>query len=117
MNNQNNWLFTENRVKFIELLKYQTSVKQQIMYNRKNDYFLLINKYLNQLITPYEFQSKFLEMENENSMQAEKILQNFQQLSSFSFYFASFVFSCSLRSHSALTNRLEIYFNSSFKTL
>lgn len=56
-------LFSKNRSEYLGLLNYQASVEQQITYNRKNDYFLLINKYLNQLITPSEFQIEFLEME------------------------------------------------------
>ena len=82
--NEKKVLFYENRSEFIELLKYQASVEVQISYNRKNDYFLLINKYLNQLITPSEFRNEFLEMEKQDSTKAEKILQDFQQLSFFS---------------------------------
>jgi len=28
------------------------------------DYFILINEYLSRIITPYEFRSRFLKMEN-----------------------------------------------------
>ena len=82
--NEKKDLFYENRSEFIELLEYRASVERQISYNRKNDYFLLISKYLNQLITPSEFRNEFLEMEKQDSTKAEKILQDFQQLSFFS---------------------------------
>jgi len=82
--NKKKSLFYENRSEYLELLNYQASVEQQITYNRKNDYFLLINKYLNQLITPSEFRIEFLKMEKQDGTKAKKILQDFQQLSFFS---------------------------------
>ena len=82
--NQKKSLFSENQSEYLELLNYQASVEQQIIYNRKNDYFLLINKYLNQLITPSEFRIEFLKMEKKDGTKANKILQDSQQLSVFS---------------------------------
>jgi len=82
--NQKKSLFYENRSEFLELLNYQASVEQQIIYNRKNDYFLLIDKYLNQLITSFEFQIEFLKMEKQDDTKAKKIFQDYQQLSGFS---------------------------------
>lgn len=81
--NQKKWLFYENYSEFIELLNYQASVEQQINYNRKNDYLLLIEKYLSHLITSSEFQNEFLEMEKQDATKADKILQDSQQLSGF----------------------------------
>ena len=63
----------------IEYLSYSGSVTSQISYNRKGDYFLLINQYLSQTITPYEFRSQFLEMENQDSKKANVILRDFKQ--------------------------------------
>lgn len=83
--NQNKSLFSENHSEFIELLDYQASVERQITYSRKNNYFLLINNYLKQLITPSEFQTEILKMEKQDGTKAEKTLQNSQQLSLFSF--------------------------------
>ena len=45
---------------------------------------MLINKYLNQLITPSEFRIEFLKMEKQDGTKANKILQDYQQLSVFS---------------------------------
>jgi len=67
----------------LELLSYKASVKQQICYNRKKDYFLLIHQYLSRVIPPYEFRSKFLEMEREDSKKAAIILEDFQELEVF----------------------------------
>ncbi len=69
---------------YLELLDFEASVEEQSMYNRRNDYFLLIDKYLNQLITSFRFRNEFLEMETQDATKAKKILQNPQQLSSFS---------------------------------
>jgi hypothetical protein len=68
----------------IKLLKYQASIDQQITYDRKADYFLLIHEYLTRVITLYEFQSKLVEMEKEDSRKSNRILENFQELESFS---------------------------------
>jgi len=64
----------------LELLSLKASVAQQMCYNRKNDYFILIDKYLSQIISPDEFRSKFLQMEKEDSEKATIILENFQEL-------------------------------------
>lgn len=48
---------------FRELLQFQGSIQSQISYNRKDQYFSLVQKYLNGMLTVYEFQSNFLELE------------------------------------------------------
>ena len=68
-----------------ELLSFKASVAQQMCYNRKKDYFILIDKYLSQIITPYEFRSKFLQMEKEDSEKSTIILEDFQKLEVFTF--------------------------------
>jgi len=83
--NQNKSLFSENRSEFMELLDYQASVEREITYSRKNNYFLLINNYLKQLITPSEFRIEILKMEKQDGTKAKKIFQDSQQLSLFSF--------------------------------
>jgi hypothetical protein len=45
---------------------------------------LLIDKYLNQLITSFEFQIEFLKMEKQDDTKAKKIFQDSQQFSGFS---------------------------------
>ena len=44
---------------YLKLLNYQGHVTDQITYNRRQDYFLVIHKYLARDITFNEFQSKF----------------------------------------------------------
>ena len=68
---------------YFELLSYKASVEEQISYNRKKDYFLLIHEYLSRVISPYEFRSKFLQMEKEDSKKATIILEDFQELEVF----------------------------------
>ena len=67
----------------LELLSFKASVAQQMCYNRKKDYFLLIDEYLNRVIPPYEFRSKFLQMEKEDSEKSILILEDFQELEVF----------------------------------
>jgi hypothetical protein len=67
----------------LELVTYEASVAKQIWYNRKKDYFIVIHEYLSQIITPYEFRSKFLQMKKDDSAKATIILENFQELEVF----------------------------------
>ena len=67
----------------LELLSFKASVAQQMCYNRKKDYFLLINEYLSQVISPYEFRSKFLERKKEDSKKSTIILEDFKKLEVF----------------------------------
>ena len=67
----------------LELLRFQASVGWQLCYNRKKDYLILIDEYLSRIITPYEFRSKFLQMEKEDSEKATLILEDFQELEVF----------------------------------
>lgn len=72
--------------KGLELLYYRADVEDQFCYNRKKDYFLLIQKYLNDgASTTGEFASKFLEMEWEHTAKANILLQDFQELEVFTF--------------------------------
>ena len=52
-------------------------------YNRKKDYFILIDQYLSRIIPPYEFRSKFLQIEKEDSEKSTLILEDFQELEVF----------------------------------
>lgn len=67
----------------MELLSYRAIVAKQISYRRKKDYFILIDRYLSEIISPYKFRSKFLQMENEDSKKSTLILENFQKLEGF----------------------------------
>ena len=66
-----------------ELFGYEASVAGQIRYNRKKDYSILIHEYLSRIISPYEFRSKFLRMQDEDSDKSIIILKDFQELESF----------------------------------
>lgn len=68
-----------------ELLSYRGSVENQVSYNRKKDYFILIHEYLSGIISLDEFQDKFLEMENEDARESAIILKDFQKLEVFTF--------------------------------
>ena len=67
----------------LELLSLQASVAQQMYYNRKKDYFILIDQYLSRIIPPYEFRSKFLQMKKEDSNKSTIILEDFKKLEVF----------------------------------
>lgn len=79
---QNKFLFDDPD--YLELLSYQATVYRQIYFSRKSDYCSLIKKYLNTTIPSHKFRARFLEMVKQDDEKAEKILQDFKQLSSFS---------------------------------
>ena len=79
---QNKFLF--NDPDYLELISYQATVYSQIYFSRKSDYCSLIKKYLNTIIPPHKFRARFLEMVKQDDGKAEKILQDFKQLASFS---------------------------------
>lgn len=55
------------------------------MYNRKAEFYSIINKYLNKTITLLEFRAQFLDMEKENIEKGYVILGNIQELEVFYF--------------------------------
>lgn len=68
---------------YFKLLRYQTSVGKQLIYNRKEDYYSIINKYLNKTLTLLEFRTQFLDMEKEDIEKGYIILGNIQELEVF----------------------------------
>jgi hypothetical protein len=68
---------------YFKLLRYQTSVGKQLIYNRKEDYYSIINKYLNKTLTLLEFRTQFLDMEKEDIEKGYVILENIQELKMF----------------------------------
>lgn len=67
----------------LELLTYEANIESQISYNRKENYFSLMEKYLNEKIVGHEFRSKFLEMEKQDGKIAYIIKQDLQNLEVF----------------------------------
>jgi hypothetical protein len=68
---------------FLELLSFESSLETQVFYNHKNNYFALIQKYLNETINPNIFRAQFIDMVNEDLKKSHKILNNFEELSTF----------------------------------
>jgi hypothetical protein len=68
---------------FLELLALEASIESQVFYNHKNNYFALIQKYLNETIPPNIFRAQFINMVNEDLKKSQEILDNFEELSTF----------------------------------
>jgi len=81
LTNKNNDFFADPI--FLELLSFESSIETQVFYNHKNNYFALIQKYLNETINPNIFRAQFIEMVNEDLKKSHKILNNFEELSTF----------------------------------
>jgi hypothetical protein len=58
-------------------------VEAQIHFDRKENYFSFIKKYLRGEINGYDFRSKFLEMIDQDAKIASIIMQDFRQLEMF----------------------------------
>lgn len=69
--------------KFIKLLEYKCSISDQIAYERRVTYFLLIDKYLNQSISIHELEHTLKEMKENDIQQRNIILNDFQKLENF----------------------------------
>lgn len=68
---------------YLKLLNHQALIYNQVKYDRKEDYFLLIQEYLTRGITLYEFQSKLKLITDEDDTTAKIILKDFQKLETF----------------------------------
>ena len=68
---------------FLELASFESSVTTQVFYNHRNNYFALIQKYLNETNNPYIFRAEFITMVKEDLKKSHKILNNFEELSTF----------------------------------
>ncbi len=74
--------FFDNPI-FLELLSFESSLETQVFYNNRNNYFALIQKYLDETITSNIFRAQFIEMVNEDLKKSHKIFKNFEELSTF----------------------------------
>lgn len=68
---------------FIELCTLEGKVEIQVYYENRHQYSVLIQNYLNKLITPHRFRADFTLLKEEDIKKAEKILENFEELSNF----------------------------------
>ena len=65
----------------LELLDFRSSVETQIFYEQKMEYLKLIQKYLDERISPGKFRNDYLEMAKNSMKKARKILLNEEELS------------------------------------
>ena len=65
------------------LLRYRQLLAKTDSLTSKNDYFILIQKYLNEIINSYIFRAEFIKMVNEDLKKSQEILDNFEELSTF----------------------------------
>lgn len=68
---------------YFKLLRYQTSVRKQLTYHRKEDDYLIIRKYLNKILTLDKFRTQFLNMHDQDIDKSSVILGNIQELKEF----------------------------------
>lgn len=67
----------------LELVTYKESIESQICYNRKENYFSLVEKYLKGKLAGHDFRAKFLKMETQDGKTAYTITRDFQNLEAF----------------------------------
>lgn len=66
-----------------ELLSLAASIEGQFVYNRKKEYFSLIDNYLSRVILPDDFRLKFIDMIYQDVKKASIIRKDFQKLKCF----------------------------------
>ena len=81
MSNRRESVFSE--ANYFKLLRYQTSVGKELSYNRKEDYYSVIEKYLNKNLTLLEFRTQLLNMNSADLDKGYVILGNRQELEVF----------------------------------
>lgn len=96
---------------FFEWVKYGAMVESQVIYNRKQKYFLLIDKYCNRQISYSEFQSLFSLTEKEQSAEINII---YDDIENFNFNLADDV----LKISDLITkiSLMCVYFNEPYDT-
>lgn len=77
-----------------EFATLEANIHGQIFYNNKKFYFTLIEKYLNKTISPDIFRYQFTTMGEKDLKKANKILNNFEELSTFWIDLESYEFYC-----------------------
>ena len=81
LQNKNTSLYHENRVEYLELISYGKIVDDQILYNRRDDYISLIEKYVTNEIDSLVLRLQFFQTQREDRKITEDLEKNFQQLS------------------------------------
>lgn len=85
--------FIENRHKLEEYSHYSELLISQIFFNEREKYIFLIEDYLGENLTLFEFRSKFLEMYRKDEQIFENLTKNDAELSRFSISDKSIEFS------------------------
>ena len=67
----------------LELLDCKSSFSTQIYYEQKTEYLDLIRTYLDKKISASVFRNEFLNISDKDRKKVNKILQNFEELSTF----------------------------------
>lgn len=70
-----------------QLISYKASVERQLSYNRKEEYFSLIQDFLAKKINSSTFRAKFFKMQQQDDENIEVIENDFEQFSNFSIDF------------------------------
>lgn len=102
---KSNQLLPEDNQK---LRNYIGSILHHVKYNKKSDYILLLNKYLEKKISPYEFRLQFLAIDEQNFKKTEVFLEDAQKLKNLVLFNESEKFSKSMSDISALCIECDI---------
>ena len=78
---QNSSLYQENRIEYLELLSYGVILYDQIIYNRKQDYISLLEKYVNNEIDSFLLRLKFFQIQRDDKKIEKNLEKNFDRLS------------------------------------
>ena len=81
LGSQNSSLYKEDKVKDRELLSYGIMVENQIIYNRRNEYIPLIEKYVSKKIDYSSFIYQLFTIQEKDDGLIDHLENNFEELS------------------------------------
>ncbi len=81
LQSKNSSLYKEDKIEYRELLSYGVILYNQILYNRKQYYISLIEKYVTNEIDSFLLRIQFFQINREDKKIKEDVEKNFERLS------------------------------------
>jgi hypothetical protein len=76
-------LYYENKEAFLELLSYQVIIENEVFWQSKDQFVLLMLNFINETLDAIEFKSEFFAITRQNQNLYESFERNFEKLENF----------------------------------
>ena len=96
LKNQGKNLFIENQEEYSELSKYNIAVEEQVFWTHREDFFLLMKNFIDNIFDFDEFETAFSLLYRKTTEEVDMFIINLKQIDKFqpsprSYRFASFI--------------------------